>query len=302
MNAAALGFRRGGMCAAVIALLALCAMTEVQAAKFGVGCGLPGAGDCFKAGFTPYCDDLCGGVPCVGCCELVCAGDPFCCNEETGAWDGFCAGEAQDICNCVAGQDEPPNDDCSSAIELELGDTEISNHCATISDPEHAAAECNDGPDGLVGMGYDVWFTFNSGFRGSLEISTCDQLDASWDTQLAVYEGCDCLDLSDPPLACNQDGIECANGSSRLFVDVVPNTCYIIRIGSTFIGAFGSGMLSLIAHFCPDFNGDGIVGPFDLATILGSWGPCDDCVADLNGDGIVGPLDLATLLAAWGPC
>ncbi len=59
-----------------------------------------------------------------------------------------------------------------------------------------------------------------------------------------------------------------------------------------------------------DFNGDGSVGPFDLAILLGAWGPCpkpctpgppvQTCVADLSGDCIVGPFDLATLLGNWG--
>lgn len=51
-----------------------------------------------------------------------------------------------------------------------------------------------------------------------------------------------------------------------------------------------------------DFDGSGIVGPADLAQLLGSWGTCVECAADLNGDGNVGPIDLATLLGAWGPC
>ena len=53
----------------------------------------------------------------------------------------------------------------------------------------------------------------------------------------------------------------------------------------------------------PDFNGDGSVGPFDLAILLGNWGPCPDqgaCPADLNGDGEVNAFDLAMLLGAWG--
>ena len=54
---------------------------------------------------------------------------------------------------------------------------------------------------------------------------------------------------------------------------------------------------------CPaDFNGDGIVGPFDLATLLGNWGPNPGHPADLDGDGVVGPFDLAILLGNWGPC
>jgi hypothetical protein len=52
-----------------------------------------------------------------------------------------------------------------------------------------------------------------------------------------------------------------------------------------------------------DLDGDGSVGAFDLALLLGSWGPCDDCddcPADLNGDCAVGPADLAILLGNWG--
>lgn len=46
-----------------------------------------------------------------------------------------------------------------------------------------------------------------------------------------------------------------------------------------------------------DIDGDGIVGPADLALLLGSWG--QPGAADLDGDGAVGPADLAILLGAW---
>lgn len=57
---------------------------------------------------------------------------------------------------------------------------------------------------------------------------------------------------------------------------------------------------------CPtDVDGDLATGPFDLATLLGCWGPvlpgpCE-CL-DANNDGEIGPFDLASLLGAWGPC
>ena len=35
-------------------------------------------------------------------------------------------------------------------------------------------------------------------------------------------------------------------------------------------------------HCAADLNGDGVVGPADLAMLLGSWGPCEVC-----GDGVV---------------
>ncbi len=54
-----------------------------------------------------------------------------------------------------------------------------------------------------------------------------------------------------------------------------------------------------------DLDFDGVVGPTDLAILLGAWGdePCGNaicCPADLNGDGKVTALDLATLLGSWG--
>ncbi len=53
-----------------------------------------------------------------------------------------------------------------------------------------------------------------------------------------------------------------------------------------------------------DLNCDGVVNAFDLATLLGSWGPCppapNACAADLNGDGVVNAFDLALLFGSWG--
>ena len=46
-----------------------------------------------------------------------------------------------------------------------------------------------------------------------------------------------------------------------------------------------------------DLDGDGVVGPNDLGTLLGNWGGSG--VGDLNGDGVVGSADLGILLGAW---
>ncbi|MEE8156344.1 MAG: hypothetical protein V3T53_15425 [Phycisphaerales bacterium] len=57
---------------------------------------------------------------------------------------------------------------------------------------------------------------------------------------------------------------------------------------------------------CPwDINGDGMVGAFDLLTLLANWGTCLDCgncPADFDGNCTVGASDLLALLANWGPC
>jgi len=54
-------------------------------------CG-PGAGDCFSSNGTPGCEDE-------ACCQLVCAGDPFCCDTS---WDGLCADDALANCTIVS--------------------------------------------------------------------------------------------------------------------------------------------------------------------------------------------------------
>jgi hypothetical protein len=54
-----------------------------------------------------------------------------------------------------------------------------------------------------------------------------------------------------------------------------------------------------------DLDGSGGVDVFDLLTLLGAWGPCDDlndCPADLNNSGDVDVFDLLILLGAWGEC
>ncbi len=73
------------------------------------------------------------------------------------------------------------------------------------------------------------------------------------------------------------------------------------------------------AECVPDLDGNGAVGAFDLALLLGAWGLCEEawglceepcepgdpspaCAADLSGDCEVGAFDLALLLGAWGVC
>ena len=67
------------------------------------------------------------------------------------------------------------------------------------------------------------------------------------------------------------------------------------------------GANSVALHVGPvipgDLDGDGSVGVKDLLTLLGDWGPCDDCndcPADLDDDCSVGVVDLLILLGNWG--
>ena len=57
-------------------------------------CGEMGTEDCFTAHATPFCDD-------VDCCNLVCGIYEFCCDENFGEWDVFCADLANMFCGCT---------------------------------------------------------------------------------------------------------------------------------------------------------------------------------------------------------
>ncbi len=61
-------------------------------------CGEQSASGCFAANPTPFCDNE-------DCCNMVCAFDPFCCDEDIlwpgrggGVWDEWCSDHALEIC------------------------------------------------------------------------------------------------------------------------------------------------------------------------------------------------------------
>ncbi len=94
-------------------------------------------------------------------------------------------------------------------------------------------------------------------------------------------------------------------GETIVFDGTVPN----LDVTGTLTG----GVVEIAAGSCfADFDADGHVGAFDLAVLLGAWGPCpqpctpgeptDACRADLDPDCNVGSFDLALLLGAWGSC
>lgn len=83
-------------------------------------------------------------------------------------------------------------------------------------------------------------------------------------------------------------------------IDLVVDVNHQRVVAST----MGRGMwtIALPPACLADIDGDGGVGPFDLALLLGNWGPNPGHPADLDHDGAVGPFDLALLLGNWGPC
>ncbi len=102
-------------------------------------------------------------------------------------------------------------------------------------DTTHAT---NDGP-GDCPVTNDIWYEYVAACTGPITIDTCG---SDYDTQLAVYEGCDC-----PPselVGCNDN--TCGSQSS-VTVSATAGTCYTIRVGG--VGAGGAGTLTIAGCF-----------------------------------------------------
>lgn len=90
----------------------------------------------------------------------------------------------------------------------------------------------------------------------------------------------------------------------NLKFSVTDSTGVPVEVANTKVGPFDVNFFRFTVGNagtpCPaDLNGDGEVGPQDLASLLNGWGSPK---GDLNGDGDTNAQDLADMLNAWGPC
>jgi hypothetical protein len=222
--------------------------TGVFCAALG-DCGVPACigatGDCL----LPH-----GGFGCVNndCCNDVCGFDSFCC--EFG-WDSDCVSAAVQLCQSLP----PPNDFCLDALDVDLGMTSFDTALATTDGPPLPEG-CLSG--GSLILGKDIWYRFETTGRaaGQLTVELCE--GTTYDSRIAVYEGCQC-----PPTmlagSCNMQGCDgcdddgCGGGTlqSVLTVDVQANTCYQIRVGGWGSNEGGDGQMNLSFEggpSCPD--------------------------------------------------
>ena len=86
----------------------------------------------------------------------------------------------------------------------------------------------------------DIWFCWTAPTSGPVSVATCS--NATWDTKIAVYHGCDCATMT--MVACSDDS--CGTQSKVSFASDAGVT-YMIRVGSygtpTSGGTSGSGNL-----------------------------------------------------------
>jgi predicted RNA-binding protein with TRAM domain len=187
--------------------------------------------------------------------------------------------------SCDVPPPPPANDSCANPTFIGPGPVTFTTLGATMSDSV-PPPNCEDM------FVRDVWLYYIPDCTGTATFSTCTGTD--FDTVMAVYGG-SCSNLLF--LDCNDEGCDEFGGSS-VTVDVIQGAVYLVQIGG--YGDSGSGLLTVScdpAPPSPDLDGDGLVGPSDLALLLGSWGQRGS--ADLDESGSVGASDLAILIGSW---
>ena len=138
----------------------------------------------------------------------------------------------------------PANDDCENAILAFDGKNPFSTIGATTDGPAHP--EClNFGGDQV---NQDIWFDYVATVTDTYGFSLCG---SSFDTKLALYEGCTCPASDANLIGCNDD--EC-DLQSQLLVPIIAGNCYKIRVGG-YTSASGTGILICSFIDPPQFCG-----------------------------------------------
>lgn len=145
-----------------------------------------------------------------------------------------------------------PNDCCSASSPIDNGDTPVNTTGANTDGPPNPAGLCND--FGSTQTYHDVWFDYVADCNGSVTVSTCEDTggSASYDTDLVVYDGCDCCNLE--LLACNDDDPNnpCGNNlfHSTVTFDAVAGNCYKVRVGGWGQGDQGAAVVNISKGGC----------------------------------------------------
>lgn len=211
--------------------------TDCASAKCGPPpgvCGDPASGDCCQESQSgePGCNNA-------ACCEAVCLVDPYCCGQEAGAgyWDDICADEAADICGICGPGGPPANDNCANSVPILDGDTDFDTTNATTDGAAHQGCMF----DGQTFN--DIWFDYTATCTGDLTVSTCDQ--AFYDTDLVVYDNCQCPLATANVLDCSDDAEGCDNFTSEVTVPATQGNCYKVRVGGWDETEKGAGTVTI---------------------------------------------------------
>lgn len=130
-------------------------------------------------------------------------------------------------------ENAPANDDCIAAQAVTDGSYAFTTVESTFDGPDEAS-QC---PTGTPPLSPDIWYCYTPHCTGIATVSNCG---SSFDTMLAVYDGCTCPPGA-PPIDCQDDN---CGGSSSISFAVNACQTYMVRLGG-YNGLTGIGTLTL---------------------------------------------------------
>jgi len=136
----------------------------------------------------------------------------------------------QGVLNIDSETTVPPvsKDDCAHALAIgDVTDLAFNTTDATFDGPGH----CTNGPN--------IWYCYTASCTGDVTVSL---LGSTFDTMLAVYDGCGCYPAAHDMIECNDD----AQGSyqSEVTFPAIAGEQYLIEIGG-YGSSAGQGVLSI---------------------------------------------------------
>ncbi|MGD8786030.1 MAG: GEVED domain-containing protein [Phycisphaerales bacterium] len=131
-------------------------------------------------------------------------------------------------CDGIEPPEELVNDDCENA-------THIGNVANLPFDTTEAQF---DGP-GYCMTSKNIWYCYSAPTTGEATVSLCG---SSFDTKLAIYDGCGCSPSPSDLIGCNDDA--CGRQSEITFEAIAGNN-YLIEIGGWTDTDYGEGILNV---------------------------------------------------------
>jgi hypothetical protein len=161
----------------------------------------------------------------------------------------------------------PPNDSCQNATAVgDVTDLAFSTTLASF-----------DG-DGTCMSSPNIWYCYTATCTGDATVSLCG---SSYDTKLAVYEGCECDPLG-TEIDCNDD---CCGVQSQITFAAVSGNEYLIEVGG-YSSNTGDGILTISCRTPgpPPANDECVdaiaISPPDCPDVLNVSGTTEDATVD----------------------
>jgi hypothetical protein len=144
---------------------------------------------------------------------------------------GYNADEVGQGVLTVSAAGQPPstnNDECSNAKQIvEVTNEQFNTATATFDGPHHCIYSKN------------IWFCYTASCTGEATVSLAG---SSFDTMLAVYNGCECYPEESDMIECNDD--TASSRQSEITFDAVAGSQYLIEVGG-YGNEAGQGLLTV---------------------------------------------------------